>query len=609
MPQASLKRWIRPLPERLINKIAAGEVIERPSAVLKELVENALDAGAGSIDITVEKSGLKSIGVLDNGCGIAAEQVEIAFSRHATSKIRDFNDLEVLTSYGFRGEALPSIGSVSRTRMVTRTAEAETGTEIIIEGGVTRAVRPVAAPTGTKIEVGDLFYNTPARRKFLKAEATEARHLTRTATAMALAAEQVRFSYRLNGRKVFLLETGADNPGRRTATLLTGDSGTPLVELEHSSEGMRISGFVAFPDACRQNRYGLYIFINRRHIQSPTLFHAVRSGYGEMLPGNFYPVGAVFLDIDPVRVDVNVHPTKAEVRLSEERMIHDLLFHTVRRTLRGSDDLPGSHLLESNLSGGGKLTPAEAIRRLRKHEETSHIDNDTPAFLDKLYRPTDSISSAAGNAPGAGDIAERPATDPETFSPAPYGGVSFLGRIDDLYLIFRTGHELVIIDQHTAHERVLYEQHLRAVNKGGAISQNLLFPININLAPDRYAVFEEAADYLKAIGFIAEPFGGTTVILSAVPTVLTKKSPEKMFHEILSDVEQLRQGGQDLKKAVAQSVACRSAVMAGDRLTADEALGLFRELMKAENRHCCPHGRPTILKITRDELDQKFGRK
>ena len=612
------KKWIRPLPERLINKIAAGEVIERPAAVLKELLENSLDAGATRIDITIEKSGLKSITVVDNGCGIEPEQIEIAFSRHATSKIRDFDDLESLVSFGFRGEALPSIGSVSKTRMVSRTDEADDARELIIEGGVLQSVKPLAAPVGTKIEVNDLFFNTPARRKFLKAEITEARHLTRTATAMALSVPSIWFSYSLNGRRLFLLGKNAEKMSTRVGQLLFGKEKTPLLELNYESDKISISGFLSFHDNCRRNRSGLYMYINRRYIFSPTLLHAITAGYGELLPGGYYPVGALFLDIDPKRVDVNVHPTKAEVRLVEERQIHDLLYQVIKKTLRGSMGLPSASTAVEIKKSEDNYTAAEAIRRLKNFTPDKNIEH-APDMLEKLYGENkapigpmvDGATSVTVNnqefETGLKDI--EVGADSTTEIKSSTHPVRYLGQLSRLYLVFISGDELLIIDQHTAHERVLYEENLKAIESGKSISQNLLFPINIELTPERFAVYEEAAEILKSAGIISQPFGATTVMLSAVSASLTKKSPEKMFENILSDVESLHKGGEELTKAVAQSMACRAAIMAGDIITEDEATGLYRRLMTVDNKHCCPHGRPVTLKLSKDELDKKFGRK
>ena len=607
------KKWIRPLPERLINKIAAGEVIERPAAVLKELVENSLDAGASRIDIAIEKSGLKSIAVVDDGCGIEADQIEIAFSRHATSKIRDFNDLEALLSFGFRGEALPSIGSVSKTRMVSKTAEADDGRELIIEGGVLQSVKPVAAPVGTKIEVDDLFYNTPARRKFLKTETTEARHLARTATAMALSVPGIRFSYTLNGRRLFLLSKNVDEMQSRVAELLFGKENTPLLEAKYDSDKLKFSGYLSFPDNCRRNRSGLYLYINRRYIFSPTLLHAIMAGYGELLPGGHFPVGAIFLNIDPVRVDVNVHPTKAEVRLSEERQIHDLLYQVIKKSLRSSMGLPSASAALQIKTAEDNYTAAEAIRRLKNFMPDKSA-NKSPDLMEKLYG--EQKAQASGGAPMSDNQETgKSLTDINVLSEkavetkTDFGAIRYLGQLGRLYLVFISGDELLIVDQHTAHERVLYEEHLKAIESGKTISQNLLFPINIELTPERFAVYEEASDVLKSAGIISQPFGATTVMLSAVSASLTKKSPEKVFEEILTDIENLHKGGEELTKAVAQSIACRAAIMAGDVISEEEAITLYKRLSTVDNKHCCPHGRPVTLKLSKHELDKKFGRK
>jgi len=605
------RRWIRPLPERLINKIAAGEVIERPSAVLKELVENSFDSGATRIDVIIEKSGAKLISVIDNGCGIEAEQVEVAFARHATSKISDFDDLESLRSFGFRGEALPSIGSVAKVRMVTRPAGAEVGTVIIIEGGVVQSVKPTAAPVGTKIDVADLFFNTPARRKFLKAESTEARHLTRNAMALALSAPEVAFSYRLNGRSVFALDENYFELRNRVKKLLLNHGNDNLIEVEADTDIMDISGYLSYPDTVRQNQYGLFIFINNRYIRSQTMVHAVTAGYGEMLPRGNYPLGAVFLHIDPVKVDVNVHPTKAEVRLSEERQVHDILYHAVKRAVHQTSGVNAPGITMEPMTSTPTISRAEAFQRARDFEPPRPTESPQ-TVLSKLYGHSDVMPKAADYDVAAG--VDTPAATPIPGSSTPVDNINmdrvvYLGSLANLYLVFKSDDQLFIVDQHTAHERVLYEEHLKAVDGAGTSSQNLLFPVNIEMSAERYILFEESAELLHKAGFVAEPFGSNTIMLSAVPGALSKKSPEKVFSEICEDIEGLRKAGQDLKKSVVQSVACRGAIMAGDRLTEQEALTLLKRLLMTDNPHSCPHGRPTILKISKNELDVKFKRK
>ncbi len=618
----SRKKWIRPLPERLVNKIAAGEVIERPAAVLKELVENSLDAGATRIEIIIEKSGTSLISVIDNGCGIEADQLEVAFSRHATSKIRDFDDLENLLSFGFRGEALPSIGSVSRMRMLSCAEGADSGMEIIIEGGVTKSVKPAAAKRGTIVEVRDIFFNTPARRKFLKTEITEGRHLTRNAVALALSAPEVGFNYTINGKQLFTVEGGpVDIKSRAERLLLGGAESTgkrELFEVISESEILNVLAYLSPPETARQNQNGLYVFINNRFIKSQTLIHAVKAGYGELLSKGNYPVGALFLSVNPKKVDVNVHPTKAEVRLSEERQVHDILYQAIKRTIRGTDSIRRVDLETGEIRENNSIPAAEAIERI-KHFRPNKIkfgETEKPArlpaqeMLDNLFGERVKRQLHEGDQiPGEEFL---PVTRIKTESgiiPQDIQYLNYLGRISGLYLLFAERDQLLIVDQHAAHERILYEEIVANFNHGSAVSQNLLFPVNVELPPARRALFDESSEALKTVGFVAESFGGNTIMLSAVPALLAKKSPEKSFLLILEDVENLQKTGYDLKKAMAQSMACRAAIMAGDRLNENEALALFKQLINCDNRHCCPHGRPTILKISKDELDVKFGRK
>ena len=607
-----VRPWIRPLPERLVNKIAAGEVVERPASVVKELVENSLDAGADRIEIIIEKSGAKLIKIVDNGCGIPEDQIEIAFSRHATSKISEFNDLDRITSYGFRGEALPSIASVSQLRMVSRTSDSEVGTEIIHEGGVLHSKQPVAAPPGTSIEVQNIFFNTPARRKFLKAESTEARHISRVAMALALGRYDVGLSYQLNGRQVFSLPPG-QSLGERVSALLA--PGKKFIDISGEMGPIRVEGFVGMPDMAQKNRNSQFIFINGRSIQSPQLSHAFALGFGELLPKGNFPIGALLLTIDPAEVDVNVHPAKTEVRLSRDREIHDTLYRLIKEGLR-QDGLMPSLQIPGPPAGSEEQASTSAHRDWPSHKipgVTQYAGRNTE-FLDEIYKgvapeepPAPSVvrvdtstgeilESEAASSPGPSHVEEPPE------------GLRLIGRFDDLYLLFQSGDELLVVDQHTAHERVLYEEMLKKMDNQGGTAQQLLLPVQVEFSPEQMVVFEEAREGLNHSGFGAEPFGGCTVRIEAVPSVLARKSPEKALRAVVDDIASLRKAGFDLTKAIAQSVACRSAVMAGDKLTDREAVGLVERLRKCENMYSCPHGRPTFIKLTRTDLDKQFGR-
>lgn len=617
------RRWIRPLPKQLINKIAAGEVVERPSAVVKELVENSLDADATRVDIEIEKSGTKLIKIVDNGCGIEPDQIEIAFSRHATSKISNFADLENLFSFGFRGEALPSIASVSQLRMVSRCADSDVGTEVTYEGGVLQSVKPVAAPPGTTIEVRNLFFNTPARRKFLKSDSAESRYLSRTAMAMALGRADVAFSYSSGGRQIFAAPQG-QTLEQRVRELL--GSTKEYVIFTGPAGPVEVSGCVSTPSHAQQNRFGLYLFINGRYVNSPTLMHAVVSGFGELLPRGNYPIGAVQITIDPSQVDVNVHPSKTEVRLSHEREIHDGLRHLVRRAMRTDGIIPsyqthspqGSGMMPDRSEGAQRLsfrfgTGTQSDGRIpgatspdydprafaRLHEDLPQVTKSGGERVDTRTGEILSESGHHGEGPASGGV-DRGHEDE--------AGFRLVGRFGDLYLLLQRHDDLYIVDQHTAHERVLYEENLRRLDQQSIHAQQLLFPAQVELSPEQLAVFEEAGPTLQESGFDIGFFGGRMINIQAVPAVLTRRSPEVVVQKVLDDIGSLRQAGFDLKKAIAQSMACRAAVMAGDRLSDEQAVGLLERLLTCENAYSCPHGRPTFVKLTRSDIDKQFGR-
>lgn len=611
------QRWIKPLPKQLINKIAAGEVIERPAAVVKELVENSIDADATQIDITVEKSGTKLIRIVDNGCGIEEDQIEIAFSRHATSKIRTFDDLNALYSYGFRGEALPSIASISRLRMVSRTHSASAGTEIIYEGGVLQSIQPIAASPGTTIEIANIFFNTPARRKFLKSEATESRHLSRTSMALAMGRPDIGFSYTVNERKVFVVPPKQAD-GERVASLLA--PGKKFVAIAGEMGPVKVSGHIGMPDMVQSNRFGQYLFINDRYIHSASLSHGLTAGYGELIVRGQFPIGAIHLTVDPLEVDVNVHPAKTEVRLSREREIHDALMRIVKESLRQDGIIPAFKPSTGQATSGFQQGQA----RLANSATIPGIGSTpaNPHFMADLYKntriDTDQNPTAVRVDTTTGEIIDDKVTPvqpeylPSQAEQSPdtplADGFRLVGRFSDLYLLLQSGENLFIVDQHTAHERVLYEEMLVKVAKQSVDGQNLLFPVQVELNPEQFALLDDSLDGLNEAGFTVGHFGGRMINIEAMPAILGKKSPEKIFLKILDDISSLRKTGYDLKKAMAQSMACRAAVMAGDRLSDVEATHLVERLLKCEDMYSCPHGRPTFIKISRNDLDKQFGR-
>ncbi len=613
-------RPIQQLDRNLINKIAAGEVIERPASVIKETIENAFDAGATKVDVIAEKAGTTYICVSDNGCGIHSEQIDLAFSRHATSKIKSVDDLFAVNSFGFRGEALPSIASVSHLTLTTRHFSEPQGTKIVFEGGVEKEARPVSCQIGTKVEVSHLFFNTPARRKFLKAESTESRQIIRVCERMALGKPSVGLSLNLNNRQAFQL--ASNRPIAERMAGLFGVKTDGIVEYDVDMSGVSYLVYLAHPDLARHDRTRICLFINGRSVTSSSIIHAVTSGYGEFLPSGRFPLAVLYITVDPGTLDVNVHPTKAEVRLSEERAIHDNLYRIVKKALRdwrmvpgtGQQSLPPQNFSRPNsMSGQSPLAeyrPANLFQGNRPHSQSLPGNYYTPPLPsgNSIDVPPEMQIGCDLSRPAIDDSQMPSPQEPLDTNDLDITEVQYLGKSGRLYLLLAIRGEIYVVDQHAAHERVLYELCLKQVEEGSGTSQKLLFPESIELSAEEFITFESSQEVLNKLGFEAESFGQNSVIVNGMPPTFRDKSPSRVFRKLLDDVSELNKAGGELIKSVAQSMACRAAVMAGDRLSGEEVKSLVIELFSKNNPYCCPHGRPTFIKISNEELDSRFGR-
>ncbi|MFH2055357.1 MAG: DNA mismatch repair endonuclease MutL [bacterium] len=605
---------IKLLPNVLINKIAAGEVIERPASVVKELVENALDAEAISVEVRIEEGGLKLIEVNDNGLGMSPEDLGMAVQRHATSKIAAPEDLFNIHSFGFRGEALPSICAVSHTRIRSRPHDAEGGYELQIEGGNLREERAAGCDYGTYISVRNLFFNQPARRKFLKSPAAEVRAVLQVAEWLSLANHATAFVCESDGRRLLDLQAVNDKV-ERAQQLFGVEQADKFVCNERFSDSLTVEVYLSKPELCRRSRSRVLMLVNGRRIESKSLFAALMGAYSEFMPKGVYPQGAIFITIDPAQVDVNVHPAKSEVRFADERALFHVLYHVVHEALLKDRAVPGyveSRAAEARGFSSRDQRTAASRDALRDYFTGRGLDGDrTERSLGALFDHPDVMSQSP-----AGETARRDSQSTAIDQPSQVvskqvfqsDGLSFQ-QLANLYIVVVAREALMVIDQHAAHERILFERAMRAFKEESVVGQRLLFPLTVHLEPDDLQVFNQEQGTLERLGFLCQEFGPRQIQLEAVPALLGQKNPEKFFREMLDDFKELAGSeGQRFEKRAA-SFACRGAIMAGDKLSGEEMRQLFHTLMAAENPYICPHGRPTIITLSKDELDLKFGRR
>jgi len=607
------------LPEELVDKIAAGEVVERPASVVKELVENSIDAGAKNISVEIKNGGVKFIRVTDDGVGMNERNAELAFQRHATSKIKSLDDLFRISSLGFRGEALPSIASVSYLEMLTRTGEDLSGTKIKMEGGIIQEKKPTGAPLGTSLVVRELFYNVPARRKFLKTMLTETRHIIDLLTKFSIAYPEISFKLDSEGRELFAF-SAVGSTDDRIADVFGKDQKERMIKIREKEDKIAITGFLGKPEIAPSHRAELYIFVNRRPITSRSLYHAVQSGYGDLLPRGKYPFAVIFIQIDPGSVDVNVHPSKSEVRFANEKVVHDLVYTRIKESLTSPLTIPeievkdkassiplswssrqaevSMKITESSL--GRESPPGLGFIEGMKMEKREAGESDQESFF---------VAAAFGKTEpgGRGDnsVINRNATTRELSTE----GVKInFWQLADTYILSQLKDNLLVLDQHAAHERILYEEAMRNLTQKPAASQQVLFPAVTDLTPGELHLLDEHEELIRRLGFDIKHFGGRTVLVTAVPTGTRNKSGEIFLKEVLSQLETEEKIEKDKVKALAKSFACHAAIKAGERLNQEEMENLVRKVFTTEEPYSCPHGRPTIIKLTLDELNKKFGR-
>ena len=596
---------IRQLPDTLINQIAAGEVVERPASVVKELVENALDAGARRIDIDLEDGGIRLIRIRDDGGGIDPVELPLAGQRHATSKIASIDDLEAVATLGFRGEALPSVASVSRFRLTSRRAGSEHGALLQVDGGKVGEVTPHAHPPGTTVEVRDLFYNVPARRKFLRAERTELSHIEDWLRTLALARPDVELRVAHNGKPSrrwkgeAQLQEGTMLSDVRLHEALGEDFSRNALRVDHAGAGMRLHGWIAQPAYNRASADQQYLYVNGRSVRDRNVSHAIRQAYADVLFHGRHPAYVLFLELDPRGVDVNVHPAKHEVRFRESRLVHDFVYRTLHQALaetRAGATATSTHAAAVS-NAWSMPAPQQSSIGLRVA--------DAPSAYAALYAPRDAATFPDAAASPA-TVAAMPMPDDAPGGMPPLGFA--VAQLHGIYILAENADGLVVVDMHAAHERIGYEKLKTAHDGAGLRTQPLLVPASIAVSEREADVAEREADTLAQLGFEVQRSGPQSLLLRSVPALLAHGDVEALLRDVLTD---LREHGTTRRVAetrdeLLSTMACHGAVRANRRLTVHEMNALLREMEATERSGQCNHGRPTWTRFGLAEMDRWF---
>lgn len=590
------------LPPELANQIAAGEVVERPASIVKELVENAIDAGARRVSVTIEFGGKKLVAVEDDGEGMTRQDAELAIERHATSKIRSASDLAAIRTLGFRGEALPSIASVSRFRLRTRARGELSGTEIKVEAGAVTSVREVGAPEGTLVEVADLFFNLPARRKFLKADTAEAAQVSRLVTQLALGYPEVGFTVRSGGR--LLVEAPPAGSWQERFYQIYGDR-PDLVPVVKQAAGLEVHGLVAALGEQGPVRGAQHIFVNRRIVRDRTIAHAIQQAYSVATIKERSPEVHLFVDLAPERVDVNVHPTKAEVKFLDQGLVHEILRRAIVDAL-GQTAAPELVLASGQPQPGAPHAAALPLTFQPAGAGTAGAGPIAGLSSDEsaLARAIEGATPAAWKDPRVGTTAGRDtvATLIRPLTP--------LGQFRNTFIIAVDDEGLAIIDQHVAHERILFEQIAERLTGQALESQRLLTPVVLELGPGEHQTLLSHAGELARLGFDLEDFGGASLRVAAVPALLDWNRSEEALRAVAGDLDGLAPGTgvEEALRRMAATMACHAAVKANDPLTREKMQYLLDELRRTAHSSVCPHGRPVVLRLTRREIERNFER-
>ncbi len=613
---------IKILPENIANKIAAGEVVQRPESVVKELLENSIDAGAGSIDIIVKRAGKSLIQVVDDGLGMTEEDAVLCIQKHATSKISSEEDLDGITTLGFRGEALSSIAAVSQLEIRSETGTDELGTLIRMDDATTIVKEKGSFAKGTSVSVKNLFFNTPARRNFLKTDATELKHIIDTFNKISLSHHKISFKFYNDDDLIYDYPAGSLED--RVKQVFADNMLDALISLKEVTEYISIYGFIGKPAMLKKSKGDQYIFLNNRYVHSKNLNHAVFKAYEHVLEKGDYPFFILFIELDPKRVDVNVHPSKLEIRFDDEKDIYNLVLAVVRKSL-GTHDLVPSMMFSSPEEEGEKLkfnhfnkverndfSDRPQFTEKKSLAKTIFSDRDIDLVFSSIPDSISKVESGTNSShPFANTETKEVYHEPEKRSDdsGSVGETPFIIQLHNKYILSQIKTGLMIIDQHVAHERVLYEKTIKRFEANLPFSQQLLFPRTIEMDPANFALLKEANPFLTKLGFELKFFSKNTVVIEGVPDDVKRGSEEKVLLEVLNEfVENRREKKLDAREVIAKSYSCKAAIKAGDYLSEKEMRLLIDQLFATSMPYVCPHGRPILLKISLEEFDRRFGR-